>query len=102
MWLEVSFSGILNHLPILEQQKKKLYMIREGLESSIQSGNEYNHHLTLAKENIERLIRNIDKKYALLEELVMELKYKKQESEQQLIELDSIVKNQLLIEDLEN
>ena len=100
--MEVSFSGILNHLPILEQQKKKLYMIREGLESSIQLSNEYNYNLSLAKENIERLIRNIDKKYALLEDLVMELKYKKQESEHLLIELDSIVKNHLLIEDLEN
>lgn len=99
MKLEISFSGVLSHLSILEQQKKKLYVIKEELENSILSSNEGLQYLLLAKENIERLIRSVDKKYALLEDLVMELKYKKQESEQELIDLDSIVKNQLLIKD---
>ena len=86
----------------LQQQKKKLYMIKEEIESSMQMYDADISVLMMALDRIERLLRSIDKKYSLLENLVLELKHRKREAEQDLANMHSFLKNQLMLEDWDN
>lgn len=86
----------------LQQQKKKLYMIKEEIESSMQMYDADINVLMMALDRIERLLRSIDKKYSLLENLVLELEHRKLEAEQDLANMHSFLKNQLMLEDWDN
>lgn len=88
-------------MSILERQKKTLYMIREEIDSELAVCDTDLQYLLTALDKTDRLLRNVEKKYLMLEDLVSELKYRKQKSEQDLSDYDAMLKNQLLIENCE-
>lgn len=99
MQIEISFSGTLNHLSILWQEKKKLLMIREAIEAGCIADGADVITLHRAMDGIDRLLRSVDRRYSFLEDLVIEFRKRKQESASELDEMEWLFNNYLMIED---
>ena len=70
--MRVSFSGIKAHQRILEDEKKKLYLLRERLRETMMLDGVRYIEIQKAIDGLEKLQRNIKKRSQGLEELVMD------------------------------
>lgn len=97
MWTEISFSGVLEHLSILQQEKRQLYILKENAEK-LQSMEDVNaFKLQEVIGEIDRLIRSVDKRYFFLEDLVQDFRQRKHEAASELDELEGMLNNFLEI-----
>ena len=98
MWTDISFSGVLKHLSILQKEKRKLYILKESVET-LQSMDDVDIvKLHEAMDGIDRLIRSTNRKHFYLEDLVQEFRQRKQEAEFELDELENMLNSYLEIE----
>lgn len=98
MWTDIRFSGVLDHLSVIREEKRKLYMLNETV-AKIQSMEDIDTlKLYEIMDGIERLIRSVDRRYYYLENLVQDFRQRKQEAASELDELENMLNNYLEIE----
>lgn len=98
MWIEISLSGTLEHLSILQEEKRKLLALKEVVEVLYNMEDVDRLKLQEVLYQIDRLLRSVDRKYFFLEDLVTEFRKRKEETASELDGLAGMFSNYLDIE----
>ena len=99
MVLKVNYSGVLNHVEFLKEERRLLQKIEEELKAFYFADGINTTCLSEAIDGIDRLTKSVERKRNYLEDLVSEFRAVQLEAHDTLDELEFYFNNYLEIEE---